>query len=48
MHSTDTDMLTSKLSQARGTVKPRLHDTTCCHTGCHTGCTTSLTTGCIV
>jgi len=26
------------------TVKPRLHDTTCCQTGCQTG----LTTGCIV
>jgi len=25
-------------------LKPRLHDTTCCQTGCQTG----LTTGCIV
>jgi len=25
-------------------IKPRLHDTT----SCHTGCTTGLTTGCIV
>jgi len=29
-------------------VKPRLHDTTCCHTGCQTGgCQTRCTTGCM-
>jgi len=28
------------------TVKPRLHDTTCCQTGCQTRLTTGLTTGC--
>ena len=26
-------------------LKPRLHDTTCCHAGCQTGLTTGLTTG---
>ena len=32
-------------------VKPRLHDTTCCQRSCHkhsTGCQSGLTTGCIV
>jgi len=27
------------------TLKPRLHDKTCCPTGCQTGLTTGLTTG---
>jgi len=29
-------------------LKPRLHDTTCCQTGCQTGLTTRWTAGCIV
>jgi len=33
------------LSSLSRTLKPRLHDTTCCQPRCQTGCTTRLTTG---
>ena len=36
--------LTCIVKRNQSSVKPRLHDTTCCQTGCQTG----LTTGCIV
>ena len=36
--------LLGRIAVLRSTVKPRLHDTTCCQTGCQT----DLTTGCIV
>jgi len=38
------EMRKAKLETSLSSVKPNLHDTTCCQTGCQTG----LTTGCIV
>ena len=39
---TTADVLKSDEETAQKTVKPRLHDTTCCQTGCQTRLTTRL------